>query len=86
MAERGVQTFPGVVEIGRYSDEAGHEFSLVIDRRSREAPIGFESELGGGLLHSFKPSKPPHPRLRDQWAGQRGTGSRRAWRDGSDWN
>jgi hypothetical protein len=29
-----------VVEIGRYDDGSGHEFLLVIDRRSPEAPIG----------------------------------------------
>lgn len=64
MGERGVQIFPGVVEIGRYSDDAGHEFSLVIDRRSPEAPIVFEHEFEGPLLYNRKPWKPPHPKLR----------------------
>lgn len=64
MGERGVQTFPGVVEIGRYSDEAGHEFSLVIDRRSPGAPIVLENEFEGPFLHSRSPWKPPHPKLR----------------------
>lgn len=66
-AERGAQPFPGAIEIGRYSDEAGHEFTLVIDRRSPAAPIGFENELESGFLH-----KPPHPKLRHQQADQRG--------------
>jgi hypothetical protein len=55
-----VQTFPSVVEIGRYSDEAGHEFPLVIDRRSAEALIAFENEFEGPFLYSRKPWKPPH--------------------------
>lgn len=73
MGERGVQTFPGVVEIGRYSDEAGHEFSLVIDRRSSEAPIAFENEFEGSFLHSRKRWKPPHPKLRHDSGNRKGT-------------
>lgn len=72
MGERGVQTFPGVVEIGRYSDEAGHEFSLVIDRRSSEAPIVFECAFEGPSLQSRKRCKPPHPKLRHGSGNRKG--------------
>ncbi len=46
-----MQFFPDVIEIGRYSDGAGHEFSLVIDRRSPKAPVVFDREFERPLVH-----------------------------------
>lgn len=61
------RTLAEFVEIGRYSDEAGRDFSLMIDRRSPEEPIGrpweFDSVFCAGERRETRPfwSESRHP-------------------------
>lgn len=78
MGERNDHTLAGSVEIGRYSDEADHDVTLVIDRRSPEAPTGHGSSNGDGngvygrvkaclLAHEFPSGK----RISIKWLADR---------------